>query len=96
MSEPVFQMTSEIEAQLRFSKRGSCGAPGCTDPHCCCSLCGEPIGIVECDPHYDTCEGCERCGETPICLFRGEGSDTEQAQLHNKCFGALLNIKVGL
>lgn len=80
-----FQMTPEIEAQLRFSARGSCGAPGCKDPDCCCSLCGEPIGIPENDPHYDECEGCSACGEIAILLFRTEAENyvTGQAQLHN-------------
>lgn len=76
---------------IRWSKRGSCGTAGCKDPECCCSLCGEPIGVDEQDARWDEhsefCDDCDLCRDSvPIIVFRGKGNRTKQAQFHNHCF----------
>lgn len=80
---------------VRWSKRGSCGAPGCADEKCRCGFCGFPIGIPEDDPRWEQhdadCGGCELCeNQVPILLFRGSAPETEQAQFHVVCFNMLL------
>ena len=79
---------------LRWSD-GSCGNSGCTDPECCCAVCGKPIGVSESDPRWDThdecCGGCELCQDSvPFMLFRGEGKDMKQAAFHDACFEKIL------
>jgi hypothetical protein len=93
-----FVLRPEYAAALRWSRRGSCGNPGCSDPECCCSLCGRPIGIPEDDPRFEThdeyCPGCELCvDQLPLMLFRGKGRETEQAQFHKACFEKLARIR---
>ena len=84
-------MTSAPITHIRWSSRGSCGNPGCTDQECCCSVCGKPIGVSEDDArwneHSDDCEDCELCRDrVPIILFSGEGEAMQQAQFHQACF----------
>jgi hypothetical protein len=77
--------------EIHWNARGSCGASGCTDPMCVCSLCGLPIGVAESDWrwefHPDYCDGCALCEDSiPWIIFRGEGRNMKQAQFHTKCF----------
>jgi len=53
MSVASFSIKQRYAAQIRWSKRGTCGERGCTDPECGCSLCGEPIGVPDDDPRWD-------------------------------------------
>jgi hypothetical protein len=90
-----FQLNPDVMPFVRWSRRGSCGEPGCCDPECCCALCGKPIGVPEDDPrwekHDEWCSDCELCKDSaPIILFRGEGRAMEQAQFHGECFAKLL------
>ncbi|HLG97204.1 MAG TPA: hypothetical protein VKX49_12905 [Bryobacteraceae bacterium] len=94
---PSFEISAE--ARLTWSN-GSCGNPGCTDPECCCSLCGKPIGVSEDDPRWDRhdeyCDDCDLCrDQVPVMLFRGEGKAMQQAQFHIKCFEKIVRIKPG-
>ena len=80
--------------EIQWNKRGSCGASGCKDPLCCCSLCGLPIGVSDDDPrwndHAESCAGCELCEDAvPYIVFRGESPNMEQAQFHSKYFEAI-------
>jgi hypothetical protein len=76
------------EARIRWSQRGTCGSPGCTDPECGC-------GVAEDDPRWEEhglepcfSDECELCvDQCPLILFRGEGTDTQQARFHTKCYG---------
>lgn len=93
------ELNPEVAAQIRWSSRGSCGNAGCTDPECCCSLCGEAIGLPEDDPavqeHLKACDGCELCDhQVPLILFRGEGKAMQQAQFCNHCFEKLTGMAV--
>lgn len=86
-----FSIKARYAGAIRWSKRGSCGNPGCTDAECGCSLCGLPIGIPEDDPRWDEhdewCNDCDLCRDrVPPMLFRGKGKATEGAQFHTKCF----------
>jgi hypothetical protein len=87
-----FILKPQFLGAVRWSRRGSCGEPGCKDAECCCSLCGEPIGVPEDDPRWEThpeyCGGdCPLCrDQVPTMLFRGEGKATEGAQFHWACF----------
>jgi hypothetical protein len=88
-------------AAIRWSKRGSCGNPGCTDPECCCAFCGLPIGVREDDPRWDDhsewCDDCDVCRDrVPLILFRGEGKETEQAQFHQYCFEKIAHFRTGI
>ena len=90
-----FNLNPEVMQTIRWSRRGSCGRSGCSDPECACALCGKPIGVNEDDPRWDEhqeyCGGCELCSdEVPIMLFRGEGKQMKQAQFHSACFETLL------
>jgi hypothetical protein len=101
MSKPSFGLKSRFTGAIRWSLRGSCGNPGCTDPECCCSLCGEPIGVAEDDPRWDQhdefCSDCELCrDQVPIQMFRGEGKKTEGAQFHLKCFEKIAHFRAGI
>jgi hypothetical protein len=83
---------------VRWSKRGSCGEAGCTDPECCCSLCQKPIGVSEDDPrwhdHDEYCGACGLCEDSaPPMLFRGEGKQMEQAMFHTKCFSRIARFR---
>jgi hypothetical protein len=97
MAEPRFKIRPDVT--IHWSMRGSCGNPGCTDPECCCSFCGLPIGAREDDPRYEThgeedCydPNCELCVDrVPLVLFRGEGKQLEQAQFHDACFRQIIN-----
>lgn len=87
----TFAINPEKADMIRWNRRGSCGQSGCTDPECCCALCGKPVGVPEDDPrwqeHSEFCIGCELCeDEVPLMLFRGEGKQMEQAKFHKKCF----------
>ncbi len=97
---PAWVLKSRYAARIRWSRRGSCGNAGCTDPECGCSFCGLPIGVPDDDPrwndHLDYCDGCELCqDEVPIHLFRGEGKATEGAQFHTACFTKLMHFRTG-
>ena len=94
----LLSLKPETFGAIRWSRRGSCGSSGCTDPECCCGLCGEPIGVPEGDPrwqsHDEYCSGCELCrDEVPLMLFRGEGKNTEQARFHEACFQKLVRVR---
>ena len=94
-----FQLSAEVMQFVRWSRRGSCGNSGCTDPECCCALCGKPIGVDENDPrwddHSDYCDDCDLCRDrVPIMLFRGEGKKMEQASFHTACFERALRKDV--
>lgn len=94
MAQTSFKMRAGYEARIRWSRRGSCGNPGCKDLECGCSLCRKPIGTAEDDPRWEThgedcCydQNCEICADqVPIILFRGEGRQMEEARFHQKCF----------
>lgn len=94
----AFAIKAQYAGAIRWSRRGSCTERGCTDPECCCSVCGLPIGVAEEDPRWDShgehCAGCALCeDEMPIMLFRGKGKEMEQAQFHNKCFRKIIHIR---
>jgi hypothetical protein len=83
------------DAVIVWSKRGSCGNSGCTDPECCCAICRKPVGVSEEDPRWDShdefCMDCDLCrDQVPIQLFRGEGKSMEQATFHQRCFEGIL------
>jgi len=91
---PDAVLRAEYAGVIRWSRRGSCGNPGCTDPLCCCSVCGEPIGVAEDDPRWETHGGYNPCDDPechlcedliPLYLFRGEGKQMEQAVFHQRC-----------
>jgi hypothetical protein len=95
-----FVIKSRYAARIKWSRRGSCGNAGCKDPECCCSLCGQPIGVPEEDPRWDAhpeyCGDCDLCRDrVPIQMFRGEGKATEQAQFHTRCFEQILFVREG-
>lgn len=85
-----------VKAQtIRWNLGGSCGDSGCSDPECCCSICGQPIGVSEDDPRWDDhdedCIECDVCRDRiPMILFRGEGKSMMQAQFHFRCFEGIL------
>jgi hypothetical protein len=86
-----YYIKPECAVQIFWSTRGSCGNAGCTDPECCCALCGRPIGVSEDDARWDShpedCMNCDLCrDQVPIILFRGNGKTTQQAQFHSLCF----------
>jgi hypothetical protein len=90
-----FSLRPELMRFVRWSRRGSCGEPGCKDPECCCSLCNQPIGVSDDDPRWDEhdewCDDCDLCRDrVPLMLFRGEGKQCEQASFHGACFEKLL------
>lgn len=100
-NQPAFKIRADIAPFVHWSRRGSCGEPGCSDPECCCALCGLPIGISEDDPR---CQGhdeeyccdpnCVICVDSvPLTLWRGEGDATEQAQFHDACFRKMMDWK---
>ena len=81
----------ETYGAIRWSRRPSCGEPGCADPECRCAVCDLPIGTREDDPrwrkHDEDCGGCPLCvDQVPIILWRGAGTQMEQAQFHARCF----------
>lgn len=83
---------------VHWSRRGSCGTPGCIDPWCGCGFCGHPVGVLEDDPRWEKhdpdCDGCRLCeDQVPLMLFRGSGPTMEQAQFHAACFNLLLAKK---
>jgi hypothetical protein len=99
MSEVSFIIRPQFAGAIRWSKRGSCGNPGCKDPECCCSFCGHPIGVPEDDPRWDDhveyCIGCELCEDQgPLILWRDEGK--EQAQFHNACWQKIVFLRKGI
>jgi hypothetical protein len=86
-----FVLKPQFFSAVVWSRRGSCGEPGCKDPECCCAFCREPIGVSEYDPrwedHDDYCDDCDLCrDQVPIIMFRGEEKATEGAQFHLACF----------
>ena len=86
-----FEIRPEYPGQIRWFLKGHCGEAGCTEPECCCSICGEPIGTLESDPRWDThdegCDDCDLCrDQAPLMLFSGEGKAMERAQFHTRCF----------
>jgi len=96
-----FTIKQRYAAKIRWSARGSCGNAGCSDPECCCALCGQPIGVSEDDPRWDEhdehCSDCELCrDQVPMMLFRGKGKDCEQAQFHTACFEKILFVRKGI
>lgn len=98
-----FQIKARYAARIRWSKRGSCGEAGCTDPECGCALCGLPVGVPDDDPRwYDHPEWCPDpecalcCDQVPIILFRGAGKETEQAQFHDACFRKIIWCRQGI
>lgn len=95
-----FSVKSRFAGAIRWSRRGSCSEPGCKDPECGCSICGEPIGVSEDDPRWEShpeyCGDCELCrDQVPIILFRGEGEAMEQAQFHAACFEKVAHFREG-
>lgn len=93
-----FALRAEHVKEIRWSRRGSCGSAGCTDPECCCAVCGKPIGVAEEDPrwedHPEDCYDCDLCrDQVPVILFRGERKATLQAQFHQRCFERVAEIK---
>jgi hypothetical protein len=90
----AFTLKAEYAGAIRWSRRGSCGNPGCKDKGCRCSFCDEPIGTPEDDPRWDEhdeyCTDCDVCrDQIPLMLFRGEGKQMEQAQFHAACFSRI-------
>ena len=91
MQAPTFTIKQRYAGAIRWSTRGTCAIAGCKDPECCCSLCGQPIGVPEDDPrwedHDEDCCDCDLCrDQVPIILFRGEGKNMTQATFHTACF----------
>jgi hypothetical protein len=91
LGDPAFELRPDVMRRVRWSRRGSCGMSGCSDPECCCSLCRRPVGVAEDDPrwatHDEDCADCELCrDQVPLMLFRGQGKEMEQAIFHNACF----------
>lgn len=91
----TFDIRPEYAGKIRWHLKGSCGESGCTDPECCCSLCGEPIGVPETDPRWDEhdeyCGDCDLCrDQAPLRLFRDNG---EGAQFHIRCFEQIAEFK---
>jgi hypothetical protein len=96
----IFGIKSRYASAIRWSRRGSCGEPGCKDPECCCALCGSPIGVSEDDPRWDDhsedCADCDVCRDAvPLMMFRGAGKAMEQAQFHGKCFEKIVHFRKG-
>ena len=94
------EIKPETASAIRWSSRGSCGNPGCTDTECGCALCGLPIGVSDEDPrwenHSEFCYECDLCrDQVPLILFRGEGKNMQQAQFHQKCFEKVVRFKEG-
>jgi hypothetical protein len=89
-----FALRADFAGTIRWSRRGSCGNAGCTEPECCCALCGLPLGVAEDDPRWDAhgdgdCYdwNCPVCSDrVPLMVFRGKGKAAEQAAFHQKCF----------
>jgi len=95
-----FSIKARYVGAIRWSKRGSCGNPGCKDTECCCGVCGEPIGVSEDDPRWDDhdefCGDCLLCrDQVPLILFRGKGKNMEQAQFHTACFEKVAHFRSG-
>jgi hypothetical protein len=95
-----FGLKARYCGAVRWSRRGSCGNPGCTDAECRCALCGEPIGVSEDDPRWEShpeyCDDCDLCrDQVPVMLFRGEGKGMEQAQFHTACFATIVQFRQG-
>lgn len=95
-----FVLKKRYQGRIRWSRRGSCGNPGCKDSECGCSLCGKPIGVSEDDPrwddHDDWCGDCELCrDQVPLILFHGEGKRVEQAQFCHACAEKILFFQTG-
>lgn len=94
-----FSLRPESAGAIRWSARGSCGNAGCSDPECCCSLCGLPIGLAQEDPrwegHYEDCAGCELCRDSyPLTIWRTfAGGRTEEARFHYLCFQKVVRIR---
>lgn len=93
-----FSIHPAYAAALKWSRRGSCGRPGCKDPECCCSFCGLPIGVPEddlrWDDHDEFCGDCELCrDQVPLLMFRGEGKQTEGVQLHWACAQRIMHFR---
>ncbi len=89
------KLNPEVMSKVRWSRRGTCGNAGCTDPECGCALCRKPIGVPDDDPrwddHPDYCDSCALCRDrVPIMLFQGNGKDMKQATFHGKCFEAAM------
>lgn len=89
-----FVLRPEFAGSIRWSRRGSCGNPGCSDPECGCALCKLPIGVPDDDPRWEShqrefCgrDDCELCrDQVPTELFRGKGRAMEAARFHWECF----------
>ena len=98
-----FAVKLRYAGAIHWSRRGSCGNPGCADPECCCAFCRKPIGVPEDDPRWenhpaDDCfdTDCELCrDQVPLIMFRGEGEQMEQAQFHTKCAEKVLHFRSG-
>ena len=93
----AFGIKAEYAPKIRWSKRGSCGQSGCTDPECGCALCGKPIGVGEDDPrwedHDEFCGDCELCrDQVPLILFRGKGRKMLQAQFCSACVQQMIEV----
>jgi hypothetical protein len=100
MAAMSFEIKARFAGRIRWSKRGSCGEAGCSDPECCCALCLLPIGVPDDDPrwesHSEWCDDCDLCRDrVPAALFRGEGRKMEQAQFHTKCFEKIVFFRQG-
>ncbi len=97
IKQPQFAIRAEFAGRIRWNSRGSCGNSGCTDPKCCCSLCGKPIGVSEEDPrweeHSEYCDGCELCrDQVPFIMFAGEGKRMKQAQFCTACLEKAIEV----
>jgi hypothetical protein len=95
---PAFHFRAGALEKLAWSRRGSCGEPGCKDPECCCAVCRLPVGVSEDDPRWDNhsedCGECELCrDQVPTMLFRGEGKACEQALFHQACFESCMEFE---
>ncbi len=93
-----FALKPQYLSAVRWSSRGSCGNSGCTDPECCCALCGCPIGVRDDDRRWDDhdeyCDDCDLCrDQVPLMLFRGEGKHMKQAQFHFACFQKIVHFR---
>jgi len=92
-----FTIRPDYAARILWHVRPMCGEPGCKDPQCRCSLCGEPVGTAEKDPRWEThpgdCNDCDLCrDQVPLMLFRGKGRAMQRAQFHGRCFEAAVAI----
>jgi hypothetical protein len=94
-----FAIRENCAGRILWHVRSHCSEPGCRDPLCVCSLCGEPIGTPDDDPRWDQhnedyCGDCDLCrDQVPLMLFQGEGRAMKRAQFHRRCFETIVEFK---